>query len=283
MRWHFVPVSRVVTALYRPMRGSVPEGVGLQVRLVWLLGCLLFLLIFPAKAEANDGQDIALALAVDVSISVSDEEKNIQRRGYIEAFRSREVIDAIMSGPYGAIAVTYFEWSGALEPSVVVPWFVIDSEAAALEFASRLSRPTQGRKDTTSISGALLFGQELLNMRRDTARKLVLDISGDGPNNHGIPVEEARDRLVAEGIIINGLPIMVNANDAFAGFDLSELDTYYRDRVIGGNGAFLISVLSWREFPDAVRRKLVLEISGGNNGTGGSDQWLHVRYQKGKP
>ena len=118
----------------------VPERVGLQVRLIWLLGCLLLLLAFPAKATANDGQDVALALAVDVSISVSEKEKDLQRRGYIEAFRSQEVIDAIMSGPYGAIAVTYFEWSGALEPSVIVPWFVIDSEATAHEFANRLSK-----------------------------------------------------------------------------------------------------------------------------------------------
>ncbi|MEM9107563.1 MAG: DUF1194 domain-containing protein [Pseudomonadota bacterium] len=265
--------------IYWPVTGRVE----VQVRLIWLLSCLMVLLVVPAKAMASENQDIALALAVDVSISVSEEEKDLQRRGYIEAFRSREVIDAIMSGPYGAIAVTYFEWSGAIEPSVVVPWFVIDSEAAAHEFADRLSRSTELRKDTTSISGALLFAQELLNMRRGRARKLILDVSGDGPNNHGIPVEEARDRLVADGIIINGLPIMVNANDANAGFDLSELDSYYRDRVIGGNGAFLISVLSWREFPDSVQRKLVLEISGGRGGTARPKPTLNVQYKKGEP
>jgi hypothetical protein len=244
---------------------------------------MMIMLAVPATVTANDRQDIALALAVDVSISVSTAEKNLQRRGYIEAFRSQEVIDAILNGPYGAIAVTYFEWSGAVEPSVVVPWFVIDSEATALDFANRLTRQTTRRKDTTSISGAMLFAQKLLTLRRDTARKLVLDISGDGPNNHGIAVEEARDRLVADGIIINGLPIMVNANDVFAGFDLSELDTYYEDRVIGGNGAFLVSALSWREFPDAVIRKLVLEISGGAPETGQPAPWLNVRYRKGNP
>lgn len=266
-----------------PRRRPVSEKIEVQMRLIWLLGYLLFLAVLPVKAGASDHQDIALALAVDVSISVSEEEKDIQRRGYVEAFRSREVIDAIKSGPYGAIAVTYFEWSGALEPSIVVPWFVIDSEATAYEFARRLSRPTKVRKDTTSISGAMLFAQELLNARRGRARKLVLDVSGDGPNNHGIPVEEARDRLVADGIIINGLPIMVNANDVFAGFDLRELDTYYEDRVIGGPGAFLISVLSWREFPDAVRRKLVLEISGGGTGSGRPEPWLNVNYNRDQP
>ena len=253
------------------------------MRHVWLLCFLLLLPVVPTKAAANDRQDIALALAVDVSISVSAAEKNLQRRGYIEAFRSREVIDAILNGPHGAIAVTYFEWSGAVEPSVVVPWCVIDSEATALEFANQLTRETTRRKDTTSISGAMLFAQEMLNLRRATARKLVLDISGDGPNNHGIAVEEARDRLVADGIIINGLPIMVNANDVFAGFDLSELDTYYQDRVIGGHGAFLVSALSWREFPDAVIRKLVLEISGGTPETDQPVPWLNVNYRKGNP
>ena len=231
-------------------------------RVIWLLTGLLCTAAVHDVAVASDRQDVALALAVDVSISVSEREKKLQRRGYVEAFRSDEVIDAILAGPYGSIAVTYFEWSGAVEPSVVVPWVVIDSKESAYGFADLLSRNTTRKKDTTSISGAMLFAQRLLNKRRGLARRLVLDISGDGPNNHGIPVEEARDRLVVDGITINGLPIMVNANQVFAGFDLSELDTYYRDRVIGGNGAFLISALSWREFPDAVRRKLVLEISG---------------------
>ena len=252
----------------------------MPTRILFLLTASLLFAAFPAKGRANEGQDIALALAVDVSISVGEDEKRLQRRGYIEAFRSQEIINAILAGPYGSIAVTYFEWSGAVEPSVVVPWFVIDSEETALEFASLLSRNTARRKDTTSISGAMLFAKRLLDMRRGTARRLVLDISGDGPNNHGIPVEAARDRLVAAGITINGLPIMVNANQAFAGFDLSKLDSYYRDRVIGGNGAFLISALSWREFPDAVRRKLVLEISGTGIPTATP---VNTGFQKGKP
>ncbi|MEX3011484.1 DUF1194 domain-containing protein [Hoeflea sp. TYP-13] len=228
-----------------------------------LLLTAYLLIAFSVKAAGTeDRQDIALALAVDVSISVNEEEKLLQRRGYVEAFRSSEVIEAILSGPRGSIAVTYFEWSGGIEPTIVVPWFVIDSEETAYAFAELLNKNTVRRLDTTSISGAMLFGQELLNLKRGKVGKLILDISGDGPNNHGMHVRDARDRLVDDGITINGLPIMVNANERFFGFDLRMLDQYYRDCVIGGLGAFLVTALSWQEFPHSIRRKLVLEISG---------------------
>ncbi|MCP4314937.1 MAG: DUF1194 domain-containing protein [Hyphomicrobiales bacterium] len=242
-----------------------------------LLTGLLFIALVHA-ATANDRQDIALALAVDVSISVSEHEKDLQRRGYIEAFRSTEVIEAILTGPHGSIAVTYFEWSGSIEPTIIVPWFVIDSKQSALAFAELLTRNTVRRLDTTSISGAMLFAQQLLDVQRGRVGKLIVDISGDGPNNHGMPVKDARDQLVSNGIAINGLPIMVNTKDRIFGFDLNNLDQYYRDCVIGGYGAFLVTALSWQEFPDSIRRKLVLEISGGSeNPKETSPQ--NVRYQ----
>jgi len=216
---------------------------------------------FASASVAQERFDMALALAIDVSASINEEEKILQRRGYIEAFRSREVLHAIKAGVHGAIVVTYFEWSGSDAPSIVVPWFEISNRKTANEFADRLGLTTRKRLDTTSISSAMTFAQKLLDAQRDFVGKRVLDISGDGPNNHGKRVDLVRDQLVSDGITINGLPIMVNSHDRTIGFDLKQLDLYYRDCVIGGPGSFLVAVDRWAEFSHAVRQKLVLEIS----------------------
>ena len=89
----------------------------------------------------------------------------------------------------------------------------------------------------------------------------MIDISGDGPNNQGQPVVEARELALARRIVINGLPLMTG--DGFdGGFNIPDLDAYYGNCVIGGPGSFLVPVTSWDQFPEAIRRKLILEIGG---------------------
>ena len=88
----------------------------------------------------------------------------------------------------------------------------------------------------------------------------VIDVSGDGVNNSGPPAEEARDRAVAEGITINGLPI-VNDRPTFGRLPPVPLDDYYRDSVVGGPGAFVVVADDFESFGVAVRRKLIREIS----------------------
>ncbi|NIP74981.1 MAG: DUF1194 domain-containing protein, partial [Xanthomonadales bacterium] len=80
-----------------------------------------------------------------------------------------------------------------------------------------------------------------------------------GPNNQGRPVNFARDEALAQGIIINGLPLMTREGMG-AQWHLDDLDRYYEDCVIGGPGAFVIPVLEWEHFPAAVQRKLVLDL-----------------------
>ena len=41
----------------------------------------------------------------------------------------------------------------------------------------------------------------------------VIDISGNGANNQGRIVTAARDEAVAQGITINGLPLMLKRPD----------------------------------------------------------------------
>ena len=113
----------------------------------------------------------------------------------------------------------------------------------------------------TSISAAISYAAGLFENSGFSGMKRVIDVSGDGPNNQGGPVDRARDEVIAQGVTINGLPLMTNGG-GFAGmFDVVNLDKYYENCVIGGPGAFVISVNDWSQFPEAVRRKLVMELA----------------------
>jgi len=203
--------------------------------------------------------DLELVLAVDVSRSMDPEEQAIQRKGYEDAFRSPEVLAAILGGGLGRIAVTYVEWAGTEIQNVIVPWTAIVDAETAGGFADAIARHNPQRLSRTSIAGALDHAGTLFGARYNGIRR-VIDISGDGPNNQGRLVEAARDDALRDGVVINGLPLLVRP--AGFGFGIENLDEYYEDCVIGGAGAFVLPVTDWSQFGAAVRRKLVLEISG---------------------
>ena len=215
------------------------------------------LLAAPAYAEPVD---VELVLAVDVSLSMAPDELAIQRDGYVAALTDERVIDAIAQGAHGKIAVTYFEWAGSGSQHLIVPWTVIANRADAERVAASLSALPPNSARRTSISSALEFGEDLLAESGFAGIKRVIDISGDGPNNQGPPVRDIRDRLTAQGITINGLPLMTNGGMQTP-YDVDDLDRYYADCVIGGPGAFMIPVNEWGQFPEAIRRKLVLELA----------------------
>lgn len=109
----------------------------------------------------------------------------------------------------------------------------------------------------TSISGAIVYGARLFEGNGYSGLRRVIDISGDGPNNFGAPVTPARDTATALGIVINGLAIMIRPSAAYG-----SLDDYYANCVIGGPGAFVLPVRDPEDFAIAIRRKLILEVSG---------------------
>jgi hypothetical protein len=221
---------------------------------------LLLTVHWTGRAAAQTAVDLELVIAVDVSLSMDMDEQRLQREGYVAAFRDPELHRAIASGPHGRIAVIYVEWAGPSSQNVVIPWTVIDSAATARAFADLLEAQPIARERLTSISAALHFAHGLLKRSGFSAPRRVIDISGDGPNNAGKPVLEARDAAIAEGIVVNGLPIMLRAaTPSF--FDLAELDLYYAACVIGGAGAFMVPVMDIAELKSAIRRKLLLEIS----------------------
>jgi len=205
--------------------------------------------------------DLELVLAVDVSASMDPDEQSLQRQGYVTAFRSQEVLEAIQSGAIGQIAVTYVEWGDSDNQHVVVPWTLVDGQTSADAFAAALSDAPPERFFGTSIAWALRFSTALLARNGFNGERLAIDISGDGPNNVGPPVGPARDAAVEGGVTINGLPIMIRMSEGTSLYSIAGLDFYYEDCVIGGPGAFIVSITNRKQFRDAIERKLVLEIS----------------------
>jgi hypothetical protein len=223
---------------------------------------LLVLLAVGRDARAQN-TDLLLVLAADVSRSIDEGEFELQRKGYAAALSDPRVLAAIRGGSNGTIAVCFVEWSGAGEQMVVADWIVIrDDEDAGSLSATILAAPRSfmGR---TSISGAIDFAMERFAAAKPHSNRRIIDISGDGTNNSGRPVTEARDQALAEGVTINGLAIVndkPNPGYAFHTQPPGGLPEWYRQNVIGGPGAFLRVVEDFRSFADAMTNKLVSEI-----------------------
>lgn len=211
------------------------------------------------KAETGFVEvDIQLVLAVDISFSISLDEQDIQRRGYVSAFRDPDVIRAITSGFRGRVAVTLLEWAGDDMQTQVVPWTLVSDEVSAHDFATRLENAPIHRSGRTSLSTALVAARSLFSQSPFVAQRQVIDISSDGLNNSGPRVDKVRDTLVYHGITINGLPLMIGNSTG----PEAQLDIYFEHCVVGGFGSFVSPVFNWEEFGPTLKKKLITEISG---------------------
>ncbi len=220
----------------------------------------ILLASLSGAASADDrAVDVALVLAVDISLSMDAFEQRAQRDGYIAAMGHPAVHDAISRGRLGRVAFAYLEWGGPWSQRVVVPWTVVETPQDAEAFGAALAATHYESSRGTSISAALRFAARMFEGAPPAERR-VIDISGDGPNNMGGPVLEARAEVLAEGIEINGLPLMLGEPDLV--FSVADLDIYYEECVIGGPTAFVIPVLGVDGFTTAIRQKLVMEIAG---------------------
>ena len=223
---------------------------------------LLILILTPAQLASEPIKvDLELVITTDVSRSIDEEEARLQREGVTAALRSPYVLAAIQSGYHKQIAISYVDYSSRAFNEIIVDWRIIKDKASAEGFANTLiSEPlTFGRR--TSISDALELAAQMIGENNFVGRHRVIDIAGDGPNNHGRLVEDVRRDVVRKGITINGLPI-VNNNPGFGTrFNLPDLDKYYRGCVIGGTGAFLVIAKDFPDFARVIRRKLIFEIA----------------------
>jgi len=235
---------------------------------------LLALVVFgfgaAPPAMADDAVDAAVVLAADVSRSINDEEFDLQRRGYAAAIVSDKLMEAIRSGPHGAIALAYVEWAGEGEQTIVVDWMVVRNPADAQKFAASLTSSPRSFLGRTAIGSALDFAMGLFGEASLRTDRKVIDVSGDGTSNQGRPVGEARDAAIAAGAVVNGLAIFNRRAAAEGGYlalhtnPPGGLAKYYRDNVVGGPGAFVLPIDDFGNFGDAMIRKLTAEIAANN-------------------
>ena len=218
-------------------------------------------------ARAAENVDLALVLVTDVSRSIDDSEFKLEKDGYATAFTSKEVIEAIRGGSIGAIAVAYVEFASSFEIRTVLDWSVVKDEASAREFADRLAAAPRSFWGRTAISAGVDRGVQLLAESGFEATRRVIDVCGDGTNNAGRDISDARDDAVKTGITINGLAII---NDHPVSWTYAHvqppggLANYYRENVTGGPGSFVLEVHDFHIFGEAMTRKLLTEIAGGN-------------------
>lgn len=225
-----------------------------------LAGTLAASMLWGLQAHAAD-VDVAVVFAVDFSSSIDPDIANLQRKGHAAALTSPEIIAAIVRNYLGCISIAYFEWSSAGRTRIVLPWTRIcslkDAEAAALVINEKgdtgLSRRGRGR---TSVSSAIDVGSLLLDQFPGQAVKKVIDISSNGENNDGLPVQSSRLKAVAKGYTINAIAIPTESETPD-----QQLASYFAASVIGGPQAFVVALKDPGDYAAALRRKLVTEIS----------------------
>jgi hypothetical protein len=223
-----------------------------------LVGWVAALIASPAAA-APEYVDLKLVLATDVSGSINNDELWLERTGTAAAFRDPAVIRAIQGGALGRIAVSVIDFSSPSFGKTVIGWRVIRDGLTAAAFARATLALPRTPGDRTSLSNALELGAEAIRSSANefAGTRNVIDVVGDGPNNIGRPMVGVREKVIGQGIVINGLSVMDESANGY----FPNLDRYYQGCVAGGRGAFVVVVHSYRDFALAMRRKLILEIS----------------------
>ena len=217
------------------------------------LGLVASLWPQPQSRSQETAVDLALVLAIDCSFSVDANEFRLQMEGLGRAFMRDDVKAAIRKGDRQRIAVAAMQWSDETNQMVVLPWTIIAGDADADEVGAVLARmPRRLAEGGTSISTALTYGAALFAAAPPASRR-VIDISSDGRNNIGPPVNAARDRIVAQGITINALVILN---------EWPTLDIYFEKQVVGGQAHFVIPANDYDDYAEAIYRKLLREITG---------------------
>ena len=220
--------------------------------------------IFAASPARTEPVDLLLVLAADVSRSVDSQKFQLQREGYAAAMADPRVIDAIQSGRRGRIGVLFLEWSGFGNQKVVIDWTVVDGPKAAQAFGDRLLESPRSFADRTSISGGIDAAVAQLARAPFEAPRRTIDVSGDGTNNAGRDVGQARDEALALGISINGLVILSETPLPWNPEHTNPpggLTKYYRDNVIGGPGSFALEAKDFNSFGEAIIKKMIAEIA----------------------
>lgn len=194
---------------------------------------------------------LALVLALDVSSSVDADEDRLQRSGLASALLAPEVQEAFFNSP-DPVALQIYEWSGKYNQTDLFGWRLITSPADLLSAAEALNSSTRSVTDMPTAMGYAL-GYAAIKLRSAPPCLFkTIDMAGDGPNNDGFGPSSAYKAYPFGGVTVNGL--------AIADADNAARD-YYQSEVVYGPGAFLEVAYGFEDFEDAMRRKLVRELS----------------------
>jgi hypothetical protein len=239
---------------------------GVAMRMLRIFVTLIFagVALVPMAAFAGADVDLVLVLAADVSRSIDAAKFQLQRDGYVAAVSDSRVLGTIRSGRYGRIGLCFAEWSGADAQRVVIDWMTVGDTASAKDFGDRLVEAPRSFMGRTSISGAIDFAMNELSQAPFQSARRIIDISGDGTNNEGRAVTEARDEAVAKGVTINGLVILSENPMSWNPEHTNPpggLDNYYRNNVIGGQGAFVMVAKDFNSFGQAIIDKIIAEVA----------------------
>jgi hypothetical protein len=206
----------------------------------------------PPSTPAAQSVDLELVLLVDASASITTGALEFQIRGHAAAFRDEKVKAAIAAGPRGGIAVTLARFDGPHSLKVLLPWRRLATAADADAFAEAvLAAPAGGETGSTALGSAVLDALALLDGNGFDGPRRSIDIVSNGFSNAGPNPAIARDAAEKAGVTVNALVILD---------DYDWLETYYRQSVIGGIGAFVITAQSRDSFVQALIAKLVEEI-----------------------
>ncbi|MCG8544701.1 MAG: DUF1194 domain-containing protein [Alphaproteobacteria bacterium] len=236
-------------------RRTTPKRMRTGFLAAWSAIAVLLLGVSSAAVRAEpQAVGLELAFVVDASGSIDEAETKLQRQGYLEALVNDRVLSAITGGLHGSIAAAYIEFAADGCARLSVPWTRIHDKASAKAFGEQiLQQPQLFCPGGNAISEALTFAAESMGANAFRGVRRVIDISGDGPNTLGGPVRIARDFIVAQGIVINGLVIERPS--------MPDLDVYYRNAVTGGPGSFVIKAENRSTFAQAILKKMILEIA----------------------
>jgi hypothetical protein len=234
-----------------------------------LIRALLLLVLagaaaFPRPSAAAEDVDLLLVLAADVSRSIDTEKFQLQREGYATAISDPRVLEAIKSGRTGKIGLSFVEWSGLSSQRLVIDWTTISNAESAKSFADRLLEAPRSFADRTSISAAIEFAMTQLGRAPFRSQRRTIDVSGDGTNNSGRDVAQARDEALAQDVTINGLVILSETPLAWNPDHTNPaggLENYYRQNVIGGPGAFVLAAQGFNSFGEAIVKKMISEVA----------------------
>ncbi len=232
-------------------RTSRVQAVSKAAMAVWAAVALLH--IEGARAQAP--VSIELVFAVDTSMSIDGFEYDLLMKGIANAFRTPEIVTLI--GQQNGVAVALFQWSSEVNEQYMIPWHLLKDPASVSAFAAKVEKAERDpNRVFTGIGEAIDFGVRSIAENAFEGRRLKIDVSGDGRNNIGVPPSIPRQAANALGIVINGLPILT-----YTAADSYDLDTYYREKVIHGPGAFVEIADEYDDFARAFLRKLRRELT----------------------